>query len=85
MSRQFFSTISVLLAVASAVLAERAPLPVPLKLPPGLTQVLPVDKDGSYMGDAIRIVDCPKNEDNPFGVCGNTLFGGHALYNTHLS
>ncbi len=64
---------------------RRVPLPVPLKLPPGLVQVLPIDKAESYMGDAVRIPDCPKNEDNPFGLCGNTLFGGLGIWNSHLA
>jgi hypothetical protein len=88
------STLGAMLIVALPVAAadsyptgrnRRAPLPVPLKLPPGLVQVLPIDKAESYMGDAVRIPDCPKNEDNPFGVCGNTLFGGLGLWNSHLS
>ena len=43
-----------------------------LQLPPDLVEVLPVSKAGSYMGDAVRIVDCPLDKDNPFGTCGNT-------------
>jgi hypothetical protein len=61
------------------------PLPVPLQLPPSMDEVLPVDTTGSYMGDAVRIVDCPNPADNPFGTCGNVLFGGLALWNSHLS
>lgn len=57
----------------------------PLRLPPGNFQILPVDTTGSYMGDAVRIVDCPRDEDNPLGVCGNLLFGGLALWNSHLA
>ena len=34
------------------------PLPEPLRLPAGLTETLPLDKTGSYFGDAIRVVDC---------------------------
>ncbi len=60
-------------------------LPVPLVLPPGNVEVLPINSNGSYMGDAPRIVDCPKDADNPFGACGNLLFGGKALWNSHLS
>ncbi|MBI3895866.1 MAG: hypothetical protein HY313_08020 [Acidobacteria bacterium] len=56
----------------------------PLKLPPGLTQILPINKDASYVGDAIRVADCPRDEDNPFGACGNFLFGGLALMDSHL-
>ena len=72
-------------ALAAPLAAQLPPLPVPLTLPPGLLEVLPVDTGGSYMGDAIRMVDCPNNADNPFGVCGNLLFGGLALFNTHLT
>ena len=61
------------------------PLPTPLVLPPGNDEVLPIAKSSSYLGDAIRIVDCPDAKDEPFGTCGNLLFGGLALYNTHLT
>jgi hypothetical protein len=61
------------------------PLPTPLVLPPGNEEVLPIAKSSSYLGDAIRIVDCPDTKDEPFGTCGNLLFGGLALYNTHLT
>ena len=37
------------------------------------------------MGDAMRIVDCPNPADEPFGTCGNELFGGVALWNSHLN
>jgi hypothetical protein len=79
----FLFLLCAMLAV-SAPLAGKENLPVPLKLPPGLVQTLPVDKTGTYMGDAVRIPDCPKKEDAPFGLCGNLLFGGLGLWNTHL-
>jgi len=60
-------------------------LPVPLKLPPGLRQTLFINQEVSYVGDAVRIVDCPKDEDNPLGTCNNLLFGGLALWDSHLS
>jgi hypothetical protein len=72
-------------ALITPLAAQLPPLPVPLTLPPGLVEVLPVDTPGTYMGDAVRIVDCPDNADNPFGVCGNLLFGGLAMWNTHLT
>jgi len=72
----------VLLAQDSGVLP---PLPKPLVLPPGNDQILPIAKSSSYLGDAIRIVDCPDQKDQPFGTCGNLVFGGPALFNTHLS
>jgi hypothetical protein len=83
------SVCALICAVAACLcfpeLVARDPLPVPLQLPPGGFEVLQIDKEGSYMGDVVRIVDCPKDEDNPFGVCGNLLFGGPALWNSHLS
>jgi hypothetical protein len=60
-------------------------LPTPLVLPPGNIEVLQINSDISYMGDNPRIVDCPNDSDNPFGTCGNILFGGVGLWNSHLS
>jgi hypothetical protein len=77
------------LAGAAQMFAQVAflptPLATPLQLPPGNVEVLQIDQDGSYMGDAIRVVDCPKPSDQPFGTCGNELFGGVGLWNSHLS
>lgn len=61
------------------------PLAKPLVLPPGNEEILPIAKSSSFLGDAIRIVDCPAIADEPFGTCGNLLFGGPAVYNTHLT
>jgi hypothetical protein len=76
------------LVIASAALLATIPLlaqlSTPLTLPPGGVEVLPIDSTGSYMGDAVRIVDCPNPADEPFGTCGNELFGGVALWNSHL-
>lgn len=85
MTRNRFLLFCATALAASAPLAAKEPLPVALKLPPGLVQTLLVDKAGSYMGDAVRIPDCPKNEDAPFSLCGNVLFGGLGLWNTHLT
>ncbi|MEQ1945614.1 MAG: hypothetical protein ABL995_00390 [Bryobacteraceae bacterium] len=74
-----------LLASASSLFAAFPPLATPLKLPPGLVEILPVDTEGSFMGDAVRIADCPENADNPLGTCGAVLFGGLGIYNSHLS
>ena len=71
------------------------PLPTPLKLPPGNVQTLPLNHDGSFFGDQFRIVDCSPDVtpafpgDTPadevrFGTCGNQLFGGPALFDSHL-
>ena len=51
-------------------------LPVKLELPPGLEQVLPLNKTGSFFGDVLHAVDCADDKDLPFGTCGNQLFGG---------
>ena len=58
--------------------------PQRLQLPPGMVEILPIDKDASYYGDAMRMVDCPKLTDEPFGLCNNHLFGGLAIMSTHL-
>src|SRR5580692_1050539 len=71
------------------------PLPTPLKLPPGNVQTLPLNHDGSFFGDQFRIVDCSPDvtpafsgetiaAEVGFGTCGNQLFGGPALFDSHL-
>ena len=60
-------------------------LPEKLKLPPGLEQVLPLNKTGSFFGDTLRAVDCPDDDDLPYGTCGNILFGGLVMTDSHLS
>lgn len=57
----------------------------PLKLPPGLVQTLPLNKDASFFGDAIRVVDCTDDADLPYGNCGNQFFGGLVMSDSHLS
>lgn len=70
-------------------------LPVPLKLPPGNVQTLPVNHEGSFFGDQLRAVDCGPNvkpafpgntwrDEVRFGICGNQLFGGVAMTDSHL-
>jgi hypothetical protein len=78
-----------LIAAAAACFAEDAivifrPLPQPLRLPPGLTQTLDINKTASYFGDTLRPVDCENDIDLPFGICSNFLFGGHAMTSSHL-
>ncbi len=58
---------------------------LPLKLPPGLEQVLPLNKEASYYGDALRPVHTTDPAEIPYGLSGNLLFGGLALLDTHLS
>jgi hypothetical protein len=66
------------------------PLAQPLQLPPGLVQELPLVRGESYFGDALRAMNCPSDPPGPgglppLGLCGNLLFGGLCLTNSHLS
>jgi hypothetical protein len=60
------------------------PLAKPLKLPPGLVQTIPVNKESTFFGDMLRAVDCTEPIELPFGTCGNQLFGGVAMVDSHL-
>jgi hypothetical protein len=84
-------------AVSSADVATYIfdPLPVPLKLPPGNVETLPLNHDGSYFGDQLRAVDCSPDvtpafpgdtalDEVRYGTCGNQLFGGVAIIDSHL-
>ncbi|MBK9169939.1 MAG: hypothetical protein IPM24_21100 [Bryobacterales bacterium] len=66
------------------LLLAAASLPAQIQLPEGLRQTLPIEPEGSYFGDAVRFADCPEDKDNPLGLCGNTLFGGYAMYLSQL-
>src|SRR5579885_2283623 len=72
------------------------PLPKPLKLPPNLIETLTLNPQGSFFGDHFRVVDCSPSVpvafpgDRPvdevrFGICGNQLFGGDLLTESHLT
>jgi len=61
------------------------PLAVPLVLPPGLTETLPLNKTASFFGEATRAVDCTDPGDQTYGICGNQLFGGVVMGDSHLS
>ena len=61
------------------------PSPQPLKLPPGLEQVLPLSKAASYFGDSILAIDCLDAKSAQWGTCEDLLFSGLALTNSHLS
>lgn len=56
-----------------------------LKLPPGREQVLPLNKNASYFGDAIRAVNCKEKVDCDYGSSGDLLFGGLAMTDSHLN
>jgi len=60
-------------------------LPVKLKLPPGLDQTLPLNKTQSFFGDVLHAVDCTEDKDLPYGTCGNQLFGGLVMTNSHIN
>ena len=64
-------------------------------LPPGNVETLPINHDLSFYGDQFRIVDCAPDvtpafpsetiaAEVGFGTCGNQLFGGPALFDSHL-
>lgn len=69
--------------VTAGPAGERATLP--LTLPPGLEQVIPLDTASSYYGDALRPVHTTDPAEIGYGLCGNLLFGGLALLDSHLS
>ncbi len=64
-------------------------LAVPLQLPPGLKETLPLNHKGSFFGDALRAVDCPASDYSAvqvrFGTCGNQFFGGIVMTDSHLT
>jgi len=65
-----------------------APRPVrrgPLQLPPGLEQVLPLNKALSYFGDGISAINCRTPQTIQFGSGANLLFGGLAMVDSHLA
>ena len=55
-----------------------------LQLPPGLEQVLPLNAESSYYGDALRPVHTADEKEAEFGLTGKLLFGGLALLNSRL-
>lgn len=56
-----------------------------LRLPPGREQVLPLNASLSYHGDGMRVVHCLGDEEAGYGLCGNALFGGLALFGSALN
>ena len=57
---------------------------LPLQLPVGLEQVLPLSKNASYFGDGISPVNTSDARGVQWGSTGNWLFGGLALVDSHL-
>lgn len=90
----------IFLAVGSALADQPTylfdKLPTPLKLPTGLVETLPLNHDGSFFGDQLRAVDCSPAvqpafpgdtiaDEVRYGTCGNQLFGGVAMTDSHLT
>jgi len=57
---------------------------LPLRLPAGLEQVLPLSKAASYFGDGISPVNARDTIGIQWGTCGSALFGGLAMVDSHL-
>jgi hypothetical protein len=55
-----------------------------LRLPDGLEQVLPLSFDSSYIGEAIRAVNCQDEQTAIYGSSPSPLFGGPVLTDSHL-
>lgn len=60
-------------------------LPSPLRLPPGLEQVLPLNTSASYFGDGISALNVRTQQETQFGSTADFLFGGLAMVDSHLS
>ena len=71
-------------APVAAVTPVKSAGALPLTLPSGLEQVLPLNKTSSYYGDALRPVHTAVPAEIGYGITGNLLFGGLALLDSHL-
>lgn len=58
---------------------------LPLQLPQGLEQTLPLNKELSYFGDGIGAVNCLDARGIQWGDIGKSLFGGLAMVDSHLN
>ncbi len=65
--------------------SQMNPKKLPLTLPPGLEEVLPLDKRASYYGDALRAAHTANPQEAFYGLTGNLLFGGLAMLDSHLN
>jgi len=68
-----------------APVSPPAPPKLPLQLPPGLEQVLPLSTAASYFGDGISALNVRSPQQAVFGSTGNFIFGGLAMVDSHLS
>jgi hypothetical protein len=57
---------------------------LPLTLPPGLEQVLPLNPALSYFGDAIAALNERTPQTIAYGSGGSLIFGGMAMVDSHL-
>src|SRR5579864_5610152 len=62
-----------------------APSRLPLQLPPGFEQVLPLSTAASYFGDGISALNVRNPQQAFYGSTGNFIFGGLAMVDSHLS
>ncbi len=65
--------------------SEQRQTNLPLRLPSNLEQTLPLNKDLSYFGDGIGAVNCLDAQGIQWGDIGNSLFGGLAMVDSHLT
>jgi len=61
------------------------PPSLPLQLPLGLEQVLPLNTASSYFGDGISALNVRKPQEARFGSTADFIFGGLAMVDSHLS
>lgn len=61
------------------------PSHLPLQLPPGMEQVLPLSTPASYFGDGIGALNVRNPQQAFFGSTANFIFGGLAMVDSHLS
>ena len=62
-----------------------APAKLPLQLPPGLEQLLPLSRAASYFGDGISALNVRNSQQASFGSTADFIFGGLAMVDSHLS
>ncbi|PYP90376.1 MAG: hypothetical protein DMG65_11715 [Candidatus Angelobacter sp. Gp1-AA117] len=68
-----------------APLTPPQPSTLPLRLPPGLEQVLPLNASSSYFGDGISALNVRNPQEQRFGSTADFIFGGLAMVDSHLS
>ncbi len=56
-----------------------------LKLPPGREQIISINKEASFFGDALRASNCRNEKEALYGSGRELLFGGLCLTDSHIS